>query len=431
MIWRLLYRLYRLVSWIRHWSVRRLAPPGWAVLAGVLATGMVAGNTENSVAYQGLAMLFFLLMTSTAFCVVFRLRFSARRHLPRFGTAGQPFSYGVTLKNLTRNPQCGLELIEDLADPRPSLSEWREVQLADEHAGRSFRVSRRHANPFRAVTVKASPVAVMPPGGEVDVRVELTPLRRGVLRFRGVTLARPDPFGLLRALSRCRVPESVAILPRRYPVPSIPLPGSLKYQQGGVALASNVGQSDEFVALRDYRRGDPLRHIHWRSWARTGKPIVKEFQDEFFVRHALVLDTFIQEPQSEIFEETQESLLDLLFVGSETFCFTAGRGLAHADQMLEILASVRECRDKPFQTLEQRVLGHLGLVSGCICVLLAWDRERREFIQKIRTLGVPVTEMVIVRAEQGGTLDPGPLAGDPRQFHVLEAGRIKEGLARL
>jgi uncharacterized protein (DUF58 family) len=56
----------------------------------------------------------------------------------------------------------------------------------------------------------------------------------------------------------------------------------MKYQQGGVALASNVGQSDEFVALRDYRQGDPLRHIHWRSWARAGKPVVKEFEDEFF-----------------------------------------------------------------------------------------------------------------------------------------------------
>jgi uncharacterized protein (DUF58 family) len=57
-------------------------------------------------------------------------------------------------------------------------------------------------------------------------------------------------------------------------------------------MASNIGQSEEFVSLREYRRGDPPRHIHWRSWAKAGKPIVKEFEDEFFVRHALVLDTF-------------------------------------------------------------------------------------------------------------------------------------------
>jgi len=64
-----------------------------------------------------------------------------------------------------------------------------------------------------------------------------------------------------------------------------------------------------------------------------------------------VLDTFSEEPFSEAFEEavvcgasfacairTQESLLDLLFVGAQAYCFTSGRGLAHVEQILEILA---------------------------------------------------------------------------------------------
>ena len=169
----------------------------------------------------------------------------------------------------------------------------------------------------------------------------------------------------------------------------------MQYQEGGVALAANVGRSEEFVALREYRHGDPLRHIHWRSWAKAGKPIVKEFEDEFFVRHALVLDTFDDEPHSEVLEEavsvaasfactvlTQESLLDLLFVGNQSYCFTAGRGLAHADQMLEILASVRNCADKKFETLEHLVLNHISAVSGCICVLQRWDEARQEFGEK-------------------------------------------------
>ena len=187
----------------------------------------------------------------------------------------------------------------------------------------------------------------------------------------------------------------------------------MKYQQGGVALAANIGRSEEFVSLRDYRRGDPVRHIHWRSWAKAGRPIVKEFEDEFFVRHALVLDTFTDEPHSEILEEavsvaasfactvlTQESLLDLLFVGAESYCFTAGRGLAHADQMLEILASVRACGDKPFATLEHLVLGHVSVVSGCICVLQKWDDARKSFVKKLRTLRVPVLVFVIAAAGQ-------------------------------
>ena len=88
--------------------------------------------------------------------------------------------------------------------------------------------------------------------------------------------------------------------------------------------------------------------------AKAGKPIVKEFEDEFFVRHALVLDTFTGDPRNELFEEAvsvaasfacavlnQESLLDLLFVESKAYCFTAGRGLSHTEQILEILAAVQ------------------------------------------------------------------------------------------
>src|SRR5262249_36500687 len=213
------------------------------------------------------------------------------------------------------------------------------------------------------------------PQEEVEVRLELTPLRRGALRFTGLRLARPDPLGLFRAFFKVPLPPATLLLPRRYSIPPMSFPGTLKYQDGGVAPASNVGQSEEFVALRDYRHGDPLRHIHWRSWAKAGKPVVKEFEDEFFVRHALVLDTFTENPYSEVFEEavsvaasfacaiqTQESLLDLLFVGPQSYRFTAGRGLAHTEQMLEILASVRPCDSQSFGALENLVLNHITAV---------------------------------------------------------------------
>jgi uncharacterized protein (DUF58 family) len=204
-----------------------------------------------------------------------------------------------------------------------------------------------------------------------------------------------------------------------------------------VALATNVGSSEEFVALRDYRHGDPLRHIHWRSWAKTGKPIVKEYEDEFFVRHALVLDTFDDEPNSDVLEEavsvaasfactilTQESLLDLLFVGNQSYCFTAGRGLAHADQMLEILASVKNCADKKFETLEQLVLNHSTAVSGCICVLQRWDDARKSLVTKLKALGVPLLVLIVV--PRGGKITEAS-----EILHVLEVGKIEEGLARL
>ncbi|HSY43163.1 MAG TPA: DUF58 domain-containing protein [Candidatus Acidoferrum sp.] len=446
LIWRAVYRFYRIMSWLIYWSQRRFTFAGWLVLAAFFVCALGALDMESLSVYQGYVLLLLLLVIGFVFSWFFRLRYSAMRLLPRFGTAGQAFVYRVRLKNLTARIQNDLTLLENPADPRPTFQEWLARQLAEEKKVRSLRLSRpqQRYNPFRIAVVSTVSVPPIPPNEEVEIQVSVTPMRRGLLRLEGLTLARTDPFGIFRAFSKFRLPETMLILPKRYPLPPIALPGNMKYQEGGVALASNVGQSDEFVALREYRRGDPLRRIHWRSWARTGKPIVREFEDEFFARHALVLDTFSDEPFSERFEEaisvaasfasgvsTQESLLDLLFVGAQAYCFTVGRGVAHVDQMLEILASVNVCVDKSFETLETLALNHVGAVSGCICVLLAWDEPRRRFVEKIKALGIPLRVMIILADEPQKPFDPGPMRDEPEHFHTLIAGQIEQGLLRM
>jgi len=442
---RLLYRIYRLSSGLQHWAQKRFTRSGWFLLCALFATGIMGLDTENTIAYQAFAVLLMMLFVAVLFSWFFRARFSAVRLLPRFGTVGQPLDYAVRVKNLTANPQSGLTLLEDLADPRPGFEEWRAVKIAYEKSLRPFRFDQRFQRiPFREANSGEAVVPVTAPAHEAEVRLELTPLRRGLLRFAGVTLARPDPLGFFYALKRLPLPQTTLILPKRYHLPPVALPGAMRYQEGGVALASRVGQSEEFVALRDYRPGDPLRHIHWRSWAKTGKPVVREFEDEFFVRHALVLDTFAEHPRSELFEEavsvaasfaciiqTQESLLDLLFVGAQAFCFTSGRGLAHGDQMLEILASVQPVPDQSFQMLEHLVLNHVRNVSGCICVFVKWDKSRRDFVEKLRGSGVPLLVLVIVAEGEKKPLDPGPMQDQPERFHVLQVGSIEEGLAKL
>ena len=77
------------------------------------------------------------------------------------------------------------------------------------------------------------------------------------------------------------------------------------------------------------------------------------------------------------------------------------------------------------------MLNHLKVVSGCICVLVAWDEERRSFVQKLSTLGIPLRVLVIVPPGQSKNLEPGPMRDEPDKFHVLEAGQIESGLARL
>jgi hypothetical protein len=124
-----------------------------------------------------------------------------------------------------------------------------------------------------------------------------------------------------------------------------------------------------------------------------------------------------------------------MFVGAEAYCFTSGRGLSHTDKMLEILASVKTCTDKPFTVLPPSVFERASMLSGCICILLSWDDERKLFIERLRALGIPLLVLVVTDEKDANIDDPsfdlGPMKDRPGNFHLLKPGNIQENLARL
>ena len=447
---RYLHRNYRAYSGLKFWFQRRITNGFLIALIAMTLLAALGVDTKLAMAYQAFAFLFCLLSVAMLASRFSRATFTARRSLPKYGSVGEPLSYRVVVRNQSAQTQRGVSLIEDLADPRPSLRQFLETPEPGESKRNWF--DRTYAfyrwtwliSTNTLAAIKEQPLPPLPPQGEAEIQMQLTPLRRGVLRLRGLSVVCPEPFGLFRALVALPLPQTLLILPQRYLLPPIALPGTMKYQQGGVALASSVGESEEFVSLRDYRAGDPVRHIHWKSWAKTGKPIIKEFQDEFFVRHALILDTFSDTAQPETFEaavsvaasfactiQTQDSLLDLMFVGAEAYCFTAGRGLARAEQMLEILAAVAVCRNQSFESLARLVTRHLAAVSGCICIFLAWDDQRQLLVRHLKSRGIPILVFVIADAQRAETLRSGPLVNEPHSFHLVEVGKIAETLAKL
>ena len=447
---RLVYKVFALYYLLWRWYRRRFTGGGLLVAGGLAASAVVGLDTNLSMAYQIFTFLFALLAISIGWSQFFRNRFAAKRVLPRFGTVGEPLSYRIVVQNTGQKPQRDLHIFDNSDDPRPTFREFSESADPKEEGRNLFdRIIGYHrwlllVSSKEGGVGKERSLPTLAPNGEGEVQAEIVPGQRGHLNLTSLAIARPDPFGLFKGFVTLPVQQSVLVLPKRYRLPNLSLPGTRKYQPGGVALTYSVGDSQEFISMRDYRPGDPLRRIHWKSWAKTGKPVVKEYQDEFFVRHGLILDTFQHTEKSEKFEEavsvassfactvqTQESLLDLMFVGPEAYCFTAGRGVAHTDKMLEILASVGPCTDKPFHTLPPIVFERSPLLSGCICVLLSWDDERQQFIGNLLELGIPTLVLVIMTADDSSILDPGPMKGNPEHLLRLEVGKIEEGLAKL
>src|SRR3974390_2023212 len=186
-LFKAVYGVYRLFSFLKRWWNRRFTRAGKAIVVAVVLTAILGPDTDNSVAYQAFTVLSVLLTIAVCFSWFFRVRFSIRRLLPEFGTVGTPLRYTLLAKNLTRKPQAGLVLLEDLADPRPSFQDWLAMQLADEKHTRSFRVSQaRRTHPFRVAKLKEMTVPPAAPDQELTLRSELLPFRRGVLRLSGI-----------------------------------------------------------------------------------------------------------------------------------------------------------------------------------------------------------------------------------------------------
>lgn len=438
----LAFRLYRLTSSIRYWVRRRFTAAGLVVLLALMLVAAVGADIDQALGYQTVAILGCLVFVAMLLAPTFRGRFQVERILPRFGCVNEPMKYRVWLTNPSTKAYAGLELIEDFADTRPDFREYYE-RLKPSRYNRNFKLSTPLPG-LRQARTRPVAIPIVAGRNRVDFLGEVTPLKRGPLHFVSATIARADPLGLFRAFRRETAPQTVLILPKRHPIKQLTLPGRTKYQHGGVALASGIGESEEFTALRDYRRGDPLRRIHWRSWARLNRPIVKEYQDEFFVRHGLVLDTFCVVALDEVFEDAvsvaasfactipdQDSLLDLMFVGPKTVCLTSGRGVGHTEQMLEVLSAVKPCREPRFAELANLVLNHAKSLSGCILVLLDWDEPRRELIRRLKRLRIPQHVLLLVRPGDVATVDRGSAADQPDRFDVIESGRVAEALARL
>lgn len=435
----LLYRGLCLGARFVDWGRGRFTGPGLLVLGGAAAAAVLGVDTTQSMAYQAFALLAALLLLAALSLFERPAALGLRRVLPRFATAGQPLRYAVRIENrggaalsgavLSERPDRVLPTREEFDAQDPSERSWFE---------RASGYARWEPARRRLLSAWGAPVPLpdLRPGEGAEAALSLTPLARGRLRLNALRALAPEPLGLLWRTVEAGAPESLLVLPRRYPVPRIALPGRRRHQAGGVALASAVGESEEFVSLRDYRPGDPLRRVHWKSWAKRGEPVVKEFQDEHFVRHALALDTFASGSDPDCFEEavsvaasfacsllTQDSLLDLLFVADRAYCLTAGRGVGAVEGLLEALACAAPRRDGAVDVLADTVAGRHAALSGCLVVLLGYDPARRALVRRLRSLGLEPLPLVVARKEPEGA------AADGARW--LRPGRIAEDLARI
>ncbi len=255
------------------------------------------------------------------------------------------------------------------------------------------------------------------------VQVQLQPAKRGRYELKGPRVRRVDPLGLVGTRPVAWPDQVLLVYPRFYTMERFDIPLGRRHQPGGIPLSSNTGDSVEFTGTREYREGDPIRAIHWKSWARRGQPVVKEYQEEYFCQIAIILDTFLAGKTSTAafeasismvasiadFFSRSEYIVDILAAGPDVYQVSAGRSLAYLENILDVLACLDPCPEPPFETIGPALFDRLAQVTTVVAILQDWDPARREFLQQVRASGSAVRAIVV---HDGPTTEDWRAAGE-------------------
>ncbi|GIM86178.1 DUF58 domain-containing protein [Salinispora arenicola] len=202
-----------------------------------------------------------------------------------------------------------------------------------------------------------------------------------------------DPFGLCELTRAFPSTDQLTVIPQVFPLPMVRLPG--EYAGSGDSRARSVAvHGEDDAATREYRLGDDLRRVHWKSTARTGELMVRREEQPWESRATILLDTraygHCGDGPTASFEWAVAAAASIavhlrrsgyrlrLVTGSGAdidATETTGDGLllesladARLDQRIEIATLVRKVRQRTDSGL---VIGLLGTLSTVEAELLA------------------------------------------------------------
>jgi uncharacterized protein (DUF58 family) len=238
--------------------IRRLRPawlgaPGWVVLA-VTVLAAVAGLWLGWVELVTAAVAGVLVLLGSALFVLGRN------------------TYAVDL---------------EVAQDRVVVGESAFARLAVANSGSHALLPARMEVPVgRALA--GFPLPRLAPGAEHEELLAIPTRRRAVIVLGPVRSVRGDPFGLLGRTLTWTEPRAVYVHPRtvRLDQAATGFLRDLEGQPTAVISTSDIS----FHALREYIPGDDRRYVHWKSTARTGTIMVRQFEDTRRNHLAIALD---------------------------------------------------------------------------------------------------------------------------------------------
>jgi hypothetical protein len=156
----------------------------------------------------------------------------------------------------------------------------------------------------------AVPLVRLRPGQDTAVDYPVPTGRRGVVEIGPLTVTRTDPLALAGTRRRYGGTARVWVHPRVHPLLAVPV-GIARSLEGRIDRVPHGNIT--FDTLREYVIGDELRRVHWRTTARVGELMVREYVDTSLPRIVVLLDARAGGyPDPERFEDACEAAASVL-----------------------------------------------------------------------------------------------------------------------
>lgn len=127
-------------------------------------------------------------------------------------------------------------------------------------------------------------------GGRREVSYRVRSDLRGRYPLGPLQLRLSDPFGMCELTRSFSAYDTLTVIPRTEALPAVRLAGEAAgYGDGRQRSLALAGDDD--VIPRNYRYGDDLRRVHWRSTARYGELMVRREEQPQRARCTVLLDT--------------------------------------------------------------------------------------------------------------------------------------------
>jgi len=179
------------------------------------------------------------------------------------------------------------------SEPQITTVQGKRTPITVRILAKNYELDAQELNvklPFpKTISIEDNQEAETLPDGQIQASIWFIPGKRGKVTLGPIVISASDPLGMFRLKRKMQETTELIIYPRPVAIDLGLFTGSSKETSVNHPQARRSVRGD-FAGVREYREGDELRRIHWKTTARTQQLSVVELEETTVGSATILLD---------------------------------------------------------------------------------------------------------------------------------------------